>query len=79
MIRLPIASLRLILVCLNARRKAIAFNANMFKHAGIGHKETAVEHDRLVQLEGMIAGLCFQGRDAKTKTFTIALDSVIKS
>lgn len=73
MITLPIRFLLVISMAVTSFRKAKAFNANMFKHAGIGKKEDVTAHENCVQLEEQFQSLLMEARRAKSKTFCISV------
>lgn len=77
MIRLSIRYLRLILMAVTALRKVKAVAANMYRHVKIGNRADMTLHDDLKRFEAMLQGLLLEARNAKSKTFTISIDSVV--
>lgn len=73
MITLPMKFLNILLMAVVSLRKAKAFNANMFRHAGIGYKEDAALHGHLSQLEEQLQSLRMEAQRAKSKTFCISV------
>jgi hypothetical protein len=73
MITLPIKFLRVLSVAVISLRKAKAFNANMFRHVGIGHREDVIIHDELSQLDDQIQNLLVEARREKRKNFVISI------